>query len=104
MVSGPRSGKEQDFRLNRINCPYFVPSECMNDTMVNENKIMNGFGKDKTSRKSRASLVCSTGGWVARHVLRVPSACVSNPSSYVLIYRQASSRIEGRRRLNHTIN
>ncbi|KHG30329.1 hypothetical protein F383_14247 [Gossypium arboreum] len=24
--SGPRPGKEQDLGLNRINCPYFVPS------------------------------------------------------------------------------
>ncbi|KHG11318.1 ATP-dependent permease MDL1 [Gossypium arboreum] len=26
MESRLRPGKEQDFRLNRINCPYFVPS------------------------------------------------------------------------------
>ncbi|KHG15614.1 hypothetical protein F383_23468 [Gossypium arboreum] len=26
MESGPRRGKEQDFGLNRIYCPYFVPS------------------------------------------------------------------------------
>ncbi|KHG22999.1 hypothetical protein F383_07331 [Gossypium arboreum] len=26
MESGPRLGEEQDFGLNRINCPYFVPS------------------------------------------------------------------------------
>ncbi|KHG23376.1 hypothetical protein F383_29384 [Gossypium arboreum] len=26
MVSGLRLGKEQDFGLNRINCPYFVLS------------------------------------------------------------------------------
>ncbi|KHG12230.1 Maternal embryonic leucine zipper kinase [Gossypium arboreum] len=32
------------------------------------------------------------------------SACVSSSSSYVLTYRQASSRIEGRWRLDHTIN
>ncbi|KHG17544.1 hypothetical protein F383_07782 [Gossypium arboreum] len=26
MEPEPRLGKEQDFGLNRINCPYFVPS------------------------------------------------------------------------------
>ncbi|KHG07865.1 hypothetical protein F383_35162 [Gossypium arboreum] len=26
MEFGPRPGKEQDFGVNRINCPYFVPS------------------------------------------------------------------------------
>ncbi|KHG13656.1 Cytochrome c oxidase subunit 8B, mitochondrial [Gossypium arboreum] len=26
MEFGPRPGKEQDFGINRINCPYFVPS------------------------------------------------------------------------------
>ncbi|KHG19553.1 thiazole synthase [Gossypium arboreum] len=70
-----------------------------------------------------ASLVRSTGGWVARHVLRVPISLCEQPEymrlrmkHYVQAFRvsdsipsvqrycQASSGIEGCRRLDHTIN
>ncbi|KHG17472.1 Tyrosine-protein kinase Blk [Gossypium arboreum] len=63
--------------------------KCMNDVIVYEYDIVNEFDEHVISGKSRASLVRSADGWVARHVLQ---------------YRQVSSGIEGRRRFDHTIN